>query len=58
MCPCKTVVFVLSTCDVRVIRRFSFEVEIIKDHDWSNKVILKVMCIDRRVKFYTHDGMF
>ena len=31
VCTCKTVVLVLSTCDVSVIR-FSFEVEIIKNH--------------------------
>ena len=33
ICPCKTVVLVLSTCDVNVIRRFSFVVEIMKNHD-------------------------
>jgi len=32
--------------------------EIMKNHDWSNKEVLKVMCIDKRVKFFTHDGMF
>ena len=58
MCPYKTVVLVLSACDVSVIRRFSFVVEIMKNHDWTNKEILKVRCINQRVKFFTHDGMF
>jgi len=57
VCRCKTVVLVLSTCDVNVIR-FSFVVEIMKNHDWSNKEVLKVMCLDKRVKFFTHDWMF